>query len=201
MLTESVAGQQQQTTVNDLKETNTIIVKNVPASVDEELLEIFFESTKKQGGGPVKSVKILNDKQLAFVEFCEQTAVETVMKKRPIMFGKTKLDIQPHRPLLQGLEKINNIDLKGLPAPDEFTDDLLKNHLECILPELVMIKVGSRVVRGKDWKDTYGDQDSRGIGTVKNVFTDGSALVLWDNGSQLGYSIGHGGNYEIKLAD
>ena len=55
--------------VDDSTETNTIIVKNVPTSVDEELLDIFFESTKTQGGGPVKSVKILADEQVAIVEF------------------------------------------------------------------------------------------------------------------------------------
>ena len=91
----TVAGQLLQATsrtVDDLKETNTILVKNVPVSVDEELLEIFFESTKKQGGGPVKSVKILSDKKVAFVEFYEHTGVETVLKQKPIKYGKTELD-------------------------------------------------------------------------------------------------------------
>ena len=61
---------------DDSVETDTIIVKNVPASVDAELLELFFESTKKQGGGPVKNVKIIADEQVAIIEFCERSAVK-----------------------------------------------------------------------------------------------------------------------------
>ena len=85
---------------DDSIDTSTILVKNVPASVDEELLEVFFESTKRQGGGLVKSVKIIADEQVAIVEFCESSAVKTVLKKRPIKYGKTELEVQPFKPLI-----------------------------------------------------------------------------------------------------
>ena len=94
-------------------------------------MEIFFESTKKQGGGPVQNVKILRDKNVAFVEFCERTSVEKVVKKRPIKLGTTVLDIEPYEPLLQGSEKINRMDVIGLPAT--LTDGLLKEQLDSLL--------------------------------------------------------------------
>ena len=119
------------TTNNDSKKTKTLLVKNVPATADEDLLEMFFETTKKQGGGPVKSVKILRDKNVAFVEFCDRSSVEKVMNKRPIKLGTTVLDIQPYEPLLEGSEKINRMDVIGLPA--SFTDGLLKRQLETLL--------------------------------------------------------------------
>ena len=127
----SFAGQQDQTlprTNDGLTDTNAIIVRNLPPSVDEELLEIFFESTKKQGGGPVKTVKLFSDEKFAIVEFCEPCSVETVLKKKPVRYGKTKLDIQPYKPLLRGAEKIYRVDLEGLM--DGFSDDLLKKHFE-----------------------------------------------------------------------
>ena len=94
-------------------------------------MEIFFESTKKQGGGPVQNVKILRDKHVAFVEFCDRASVERVMTKRPIKLGTTVLDIEPYGSLLQGSEKINRMDVIGLPAT--FTDGLLKVQLDSLL--------------------------------------------------------------------
>ena len=188
--------------------TNTILVKNVPESADEELLEVFFESAKKQGGGPVKNVKILNDEQVAFVEFCENRAVETVLKKKPIKLGKMELDVQPFKPLLRGSEKINMFDLKGFSMPDEFTDGLLKKQLECLLPvpdygpELAaLIKIGSRVVRGKDWG--YGDHDGGpgGQGTVTDIISNDSVTVRWDHNARdiSGFLMGRNGQYSVKL--
>ena len=115
----------------DSKKTKTLLVKNVPTTADEDLLEMFFETTKKQGGGPVKSVKILRDKNVAFVEFCDRSSVEKVIEKRPIKLGTTVLDIEPYEPLLEGSEKIYRMDIIGLPA--SFTDGLLKEHLETLL--------------------------------------------------------------------
>ena len=169
---------------------------------------MFFESTKKQGGGPVKSVKILSDENIAFIEFCDRKSVETVMKKRPIKLGKTELEVQPYTPLIQGSEKINRVDVIGFAG--EFTDELLKKHFEYLSrdpipdygPELAaLIKVGSRVVRGKDWPDFYGCQDGGGEGTVMSK-TDSllSVRVKWDNGHVNSYRIGQGGCYDIKLA-
>ena len=103
-------------------------MNNIPDTADEELLEMFFESTKKQGGGPVKSVTLLSDENIAYIEFCDRKSVETVMKKRPIKLGKTELEVQPYTPLLQGSEKINRVDVIGFAS--EFTDDLLKKHFE-----------------------------------------------------------------------
>ena len=192
---------------DDSKETNTIIVKNVPASVDEELLEVFFESTKKQGGGPVKSVKILGDKQVAIVEFCESNAVETVLNKRPIKYGKTELDVQPFKPLTHGSEKINHIRVDLTNVSERFTDDLLKEQFECLkiaqAPEYgpehaALIKVGSRVVRGKDW--FYGNQDGGpgGQGTVTKIKKN-AVVIRWDNGKEDTY-LNMERYYTIKLA-
>ena len=192
---------------DDSKETNTIIVKNVPVSVDEELLEVFFESTKKQGGGPVKSVNILGDEQVAIVEFCESGAVETVLNKRPIKYGKTELDVKP---LIHGSEKINRFQVDLTKVSERFTDDLLKKQFECLKvapvpeygPELAaLIKVGSRVVRGRDW--WYGDTDGGPgrQGTVTQIHRKRKTVAIrWDHGEEDWYDNGANGYYTIKLA-
>ena len=109
--------------------TNTILVKNLPPSVDEDVLEIFFESTKKQGGGPVKNVKIIRGKNAAIVEFYDESSVDTVLKKRPITFGKTELDIDPFNPVLHTDETICRIDLQCLSLPIEFSENLFLQQL------------------------------------------------------------------------
>ena len=210
----SVAGNLQGQAPPSLTETNTIIVKNVPESADEELLEVFFESTKKQGGGPVKSVKILGDKQVAFVEFCESSAVETVLKKRPIKLGKTELEVQPFQPLLHGSVKIKHARVDLADLSDKFTDDLLKKHFESLKvhvasvpeygPELfAMLKLGSRVVRGRDWDlKLFGNQDGgpNGQGTVTGIREDYRVDVRWDSGVKVFYNMGKDGKYRLKLA-
>ncbi|XP_052796353.1 E3 ubiquitin-protein ligase HERC2-like isoform X2 [Mya arenaria] len=70
-------------------------------------------------------------------------------------------------------------------------------------PELAaMMKVGTRVVRGVDWK--WGDQDGpspsmgRVIGELGN---DGWIRVQWDSGSTNSYRMGKEGKYDLKLAE
>ena len=133
------------------KKTKTLLVRNVPATADEDLLEMFFETTKKQGGGPVQSVKILRDKYVAFVEFCQSSSVENVMKKRPIKLGTTVLDIEPYEPLLQGTEKIKHMDVIGLP--DSFTDGLLKEQLDSIaMPKQKHQNSGRQFMTSVQWR-------------------------------------------------
>ena len=50
---------------------NKFIVKNIPQSVDEDILELFFESAKKVGAGPIKSVQLNRQKNWAIIDFCD----------------------------------------------------------------------------------------------------------------------------------
>ena len=51
--------------------TDSILVKNLPPSVNADLLELFFESKRKQGGGPVKHVSLDKENHVAVIEFEE----------------------------------------------------------------------------------------------------------------------------------
>ena len=65
-----------------------------------------------------------------------------------------------------------------------------------------MMRVGTRVVRGIDWK--WGDQDgpspSEGR-VIGELGEDGWIRVQWDNGSTNSYRMGKEGKYDLKLAD
>lgn len=186
-------------------QTRTIFVRNIPESATEDLLEVFFESKKKYGGGPVKSVKIMKDMKAAFVEFCDASAVDEVLKKKPIMLGTTELDVKPFKPLLSGNDHITQADVKGINLPKDFTENLLRKHSEYCEPSYgpelsAKMKPGTRVVRGRDWCD--GNRDGGGEGTVahENCPDKGFVIVIWDNGNDGQYRIGMGNRYELKLA-
>ena len=168
---------------------------------------MFFESTKKYGGGPVKEVKVIRDKNRAYVTFCEVSAVETVMKKKPIMLGTTELSVKPYTPLLQGNEAISRVDVTGLILPKTFTEGLLKRYSDprpvpTYGPELAaLMKVGTRVVRGKDWM--WGNQDGGGKGTITDLKPPGLPgcfQVKWDAGHHCSYRMGFDNSYDLQLA-
>ncbi|CAB0032033.1 unnamed protein product [Trichogramma brassicae] len=65
-----------------------------------------------------------------------------------------------------------------------------------------LMKIGTKVVRGVDWK--WGEQDGPppGEGTVINELgEDGWIRVKWDNGSTNSYRMGKEGKYDLKLAE
>ncbi|XP_048005438.1 probable E3 ubiquitin-protein ligase HERC2 [Leguminivora glycinivorella] len=69
-------------------------------------------------------------------------------------------------------------------------------------PELAsLMKIGTRVVRGKDWK--WGDQDgvpgSEGR-VIGDLGEDGWVRVAWDAGGTNSYRMGKEGKYDLKLA-
>ena len=181
-------------------------MENVPPTADEDLLDVFFESKKKYGGGPVTEVRIIRDRNIAYVKFCEASAVETVMKKKPIMFGATELAVKPYKHLLPENETITRVDVMGLLVSKDFTEGLLKKYsypspVPTYGPELAaLMKVGTRVVRGKDWK--WGEQDGGGKGQViKNgPRTDkGWIRAKWDDGGENDYRMGKENCYDLQV--
>ena len=64
------------------------------------------------------------------------------------------------------------------------------------------MKPGDRVVPGKDWMASYGDQDGHGPGTITNIYFDNSLRVRWDkSGTEFGYRMGCRGKYDLKIID
>ncbi|XP_054721414.1 putative HERC2-like protein 3 [Uloborus diversus] len=79
----------------------------------------------------------------------------------------------------------------------------LKDHSSLSGPELAAaMKIGTRVVKGSDWK--WDDQDGPppGEGTVINELSeDGWISVLWDTGSTNCHRMGKEEKYDLKLAN
>nr|CAD7602466.1 unnamed protein product [Timema genevievae] len=87
-----------------------------------------------------------------------------------------------------------------------YEDSLQKTSAPSVIlsgPELAaMMKIGTRVVRGVDWK--WGDQDGLPPGegrVIGDLGEDGWIRVQWDNGSTNSYRMGKEDKYDLKLAE
>ncbi|GAB0100562.1 Probable E3 ubiquitin-protein ligase HERC2 [Sergentomyia squamirostris] len=70
-------------------------------------------------------------------------------------------------------------------------------------PEMAkLMKIGTRIVRGTDWK--WGDQDGPTPGEgriISELGEDGWVRVEWDTGATNSYRMGKEGQYDLRLAD
>ena len=63
----------------------------------------------------------------------------------------------------------------------------------------VMEGVGSRVVRGPDWKWGRQDGGDGHVGVVRSFERPGEVLVIWDNGTAANYRCSP--NYDLRTLD
>ena len=106
----------------------SIIVGNIPPTVNEEVIEVFFESKKKGAGAPVKHVLLNRTKHWAVVEFEEPEAVSTIMSKLPISLMDFELSVQPYQPIIADGCEIHDLEIRDLP--DELTEELLAKDID-----------------------------------------------------------------------
>ncbi|KAF5900640.1 E3 ubiquitin-protein ligase HERC2, partial [Clarias magur] len=67
--------------------------------------------------------------------------------------------------------------------------------------QAAMMKIGTRVIRGQDWKWSDQDGPAPGLGRViSELKEDGWIRVQWDTGSTNVYRMGNEGKYDLKLA-
>ena len=63
----------------------------------------------------------------------------------------------------------------------------------------MMEGVGSRVVRGPDWKWGKQDGGEGHVGTVRNFESPEEVVVVWDNGTAANYRCA--GAYDLRILD
>ncbi|XP_054728194.1 probable E3 ubiquitin-protein ligase HERC2 [Anastrepha obliqua] len=87
-----------------------------------------------------------------------------------------------------------------------YEDTILKqksNKANLTGPELAkLMKIGTRIVRGADWK--WGDQDGNPPGEgriISEVGEDGWVRVEWYTGATNSYRMGKEGQYDLRLAE
>lgn len=59
--------------------------------------------------------------------------------------------------------------------------------------------VGSRVVRGPDWKWGKQDGGEGHVGTLRSFESPEEVLIVWDNGTAANYRCGS--NFDLRILD
>lgn len=77
-------------------------------------------------------------------------------------------------------------------------EDLLRRQRRQIRRQIKSMTLGTRVVRGPDWK--WREQDASGEGTITGELHNGWIDVTWDHGGQNSYRMGAEGKYDLKHA-
>lgn len=84
---------------------------------------------------------------------------------------------------------------------DTLEDSCIINDVHSAGRDPLLLPVGSRVRRGRDWE--WGDQDNFGAGTVVRHPKSGWLVVKWDNGFTTNYRYGssHGNmnKYDVEV--
>ncbi|XP_077991160.1 protein mono-ADP-ribosyltransferase PARP14-like isoform X2 [Glandiceps talaboti] len=108
--------------------TNCIIVSNLPKHVSEDTVQLYFESTKRSGGGEVQDVEIDMERKAAFVFFKDYTVVDAVLKRKHLI-NKTEVEVQPY------MECLGHVVSREEPTariPDPFTFSVIPNVMHFI---------------------------------------------------------------------
>ncbi|KAB1279055.1 E3 ubiquitin-protein ligase HERC2 [Camelus dromedarius] len=121
------------------------------------------------------------------------------------MLALTQTALRLIGPSCDNVEEAMNASARGASATvlEETRKETAPVQLPVSGPELAaMMKIGTRVMRGVDWK--WGDQDRPppGLGCViGELGEDGWIMVQWDTGSTSSYRMGKEGKYDLKLAE
>lgn len=153
------------------KDSSNVFLKKLPRA--RFLLNVFGVLSKNVGANEIGLM--INGGILGSVlSLLRQTGIDTTPMKHPIELSYVFEDTI--------VKKSNRANLTGA--------DLTK-----------LMKIGTRVVRGQDWK--WGEQDGpSGEGRIiSEVGDDGWVRVEWDNGTTNSYRMGKEGQYDLKLAD
>ncbi|XP_077991348.1 uncharacterized protein LOC144445610 [Glandiceps talaboti] len=80
--------------VEPVHHTQCIVVKDLPKTVSEETLELYFESWKRSGGGDVEKVEYDKVKNTAIVYFKNYKVIDSVLR-RSHTISKTTVVVEP----------------------------------------------------------------------------------------------------------
>ncbi|XP_063435915.1 uncharacterized protein LOC134716833 [Mytilus trossulus] len=71
-----------------------IKVSNIPSGTAEDAIRFFFENKRKSGGGEIEDLDYDEDSYSAIISFEEDDVAERVISRMPLLFEKTKIDVE-----------------------------------------------------------------------------------------------------------
>ncbi|XP_050522470.1 E3 ubiquitin-protein ligase HERC2 [Daktulosphaira vitifoliae] len=169
----------------------------------DQVKHIVFNIGQIQKSNNVRE-KILSVKKMVWCRF----AIATFGSITRVLNGKES-NILISCSILSTINSVINLLDLTTTQPSEITnikqviyeEDLNKTKSLKGAEIIPYLKLGTRVVRGEDWKWDNQDGSTPGEGQiVSKVGDDGWVRVLWDHGVSNSYRMGKEGKYDLKLA-
>ncbi|XP_059725055.1 protein mono-ADP-ribosyltransferase PARP10 isoform X2 [Haemorhous mexicanus] len=101
-----------------------VLVRAAGPVLGRDLLELYFEN-RRSGGGCVSDVRLLPGGRGAIVTFQEPAAAERVLQ-RPHRLQDMVLELTPHFPFLELLDRNTDVSLDTVPAPDRASPPVIE---------------------------------------------------------------------------
>ncbi|KAL3865242.1 hypothetical protein ACJMK2_006857 [Sinanodonta woodiana] len=137
--------------LGDGRISNTVEVKGFSKNTSQELMEIYFENSRRSGGGDVEEVTIRDE--VAYVTFMEAEVAQRVASRSNHQVDGHTLTVTLFHPLPQKPCYQNRVLIQGLN--NAITEELLRNFLE-------------RKTKAQVTEFLYGEED----GNVVVTFSD-----------------------------
>ncbi|KAK7068145.1 hypothetical protein SK128_019100 [Halocaridina rubra] len=155
-------------------------------------LGIYQNVTSTSDAGMVsEDLENYNQILRAWIGRCEQLPNPLVLKNSETLKTYTE----------SAVDKVPEIELLEVAPADVCLLEPSLNIMEKLtrIKDVQILKVGDRVIRGRDWK--WGSQDghSPSKGTVIRDQGNGWLKVKWDYGSENAYRMGAEGCFDLKL--
>ncbi|KAI8508653.1 positive regulation of interleukin-4-mediated signaling pathway [Branchiostoma belcheri] len=96
---------------------DAIIVTDLPDTVSRDLLELYFDSETRSGGGPISDIKMDSSTGTAVVQFDDANTVNRVHQKFPHILHNTPVSVKPYYECLVEVVDDNAPGAFKMPQP------------------------------------------------------------------------------------
>ncbi|XP_077990954.1 uncharacterized protein LOC144445286 [Glandiceps talaboti] len=115
--------------IEPVHHTNCILVTNLPLNVSEDTVALYFESTKRSGGGEIRELEMNVETNTALVYFEDYTVVDQVLR-RTHKINKAVVEVQP---FIYNLGHVVSREEPTARIPDSTTIDVDVNIMKFIM--------------------------------------------------------------------
>ncbi|KAL9972377.1 hypothetical protein ACROYT_G018663 [Oculina patagonica] len=141
----------------EAQEPRTIEVTGLAPSTTKDSITMFFENTKRTGGGEVEHVNFLPDLGIAVVTFVKAESVRGVVNKGRLTLDDAQLKVTIKQPVKKPPIDTTRLVVKGLS--DKTTSDGLQYYMEVVSGvEVLSIEFGQEGCALVTFNETYDYQ-------------------------------------------
>ncbi|XP_046369034.2 protein mono-ADP-ribosyltransferase PARP14-like [Haliotis rufescens] len=107
--------------IREIPQTTSITIRNIPENTTEDAVSMYFENSKRSGGGEVEEVVLNLSEELAVVRFKKSSDAESV-SERPHTLSQTPVEVSLHFECLGEAGGTTEPPCTKIPDPEHLLD-------------------------------------------------------------------------------